>query len=296
MKNCKRIEFKKSAEKFLNGKVKAITRKSITACLLATVMMVAFFHVNVFATQGFGSQSFIISIDGLSFEVWGYGSEEIIIDPSIRLRDIAYILNGTPAQFNIVATPNDSWDFWIKRGTAYTVTNTELQPIIEWRRALFGSLGFLPGNSSPGFGRIAFQNTVIGFDGEDSPAFSISVIAVQDIDDMYFSLLDLSYWLGFNVEWIWKPYTNYRVNILTVPPNAPTPSRHICKETFPVGSQQLIDYAYVLRVRTAPGNHYDTLTFVNRGDEFEILDYCGRFVQIETAHGQGWIFAGFLSR
>jgi hypothetical protein len=63
-----------------------------------------------------------------------------------------------------------------------------------------------------------------------------------------------------------------------------------------VGSVQTIDYAYVLRVRTGAGNHYDILTFVNRGDEFKIHDYFGRFVQIETAQGRGWIFASFLSR
>ena len=280
----------------MNSRVKEITRKSIAACLLAMMMVVAFFPVDVFATHGFDSQSFRISVDGLSFEVWGYGSGEIILDPSIRLRDIAYILNGTSAQFNIITSPCDSWDFWIQRGSPYLVTFTELQPISEWRRALFGSYGFLPGENSPGFGRTAFQDIVIGLDGEDYPSFSISITAVRDIDDIYFSLYDLSYWLGFSVEWARETGVGEWVAISTVPPTVPTPSRHIRRETFPVGSQQLIDYAYALRVRTGAGNHYDTLTFVNRGDGFEILDYCGRFVQIETAHGRGWIFAGFLSR
>ena len=133
----------------MSGRVKAITRKSITAWLLVTVMAVAFFPVDVFATHGFGSQSFRISVDGSSFEVWGYGSGGITIDPSIRLRDIAYILNGTPAQFNIITSPCDSWDFWIQRGAPYLVTFTEFQPISEPRRALFGSYGFLPGENAP---------------------------------------------------------------------------------------------------------------------------------------------------
>ena len=280
----------------MNNSVKAITKKSITAWLLVTVMMVAFFPVDVFATHGFSSQSFRISVDGSCFQVWGYISGEIALEPSIRLRDIAYILSGTSAQFDVIATPDDSWDFWIKRGELYTLTSTEMQPISQRRRALFGSYGFLPGSNSPGFGQTPFQNIVIGFDGEDYPAFSISVTSVRDIDDIYFSLYDLSYWLGFNMEWEWEWETGYQVNISTIPPTTPTPGHHIRLDTFSVGSQQLIDYAYILRVRTGPGNHYDTLAFVNRGDEFEILDYCGRFVQIETAHGYGWIFAGFLSR
>jgi len=78
--------------------------------------------------------------------------------------------------------------------------------------------------------------------------------------------------------------------------NRPTPSRYINRNTFPIGSRQMIDYAYALRVRTGPGNEYDILTFVHPGDEFEILDYSRRFVQISTPRGNGWIFAGFLSR
>jgi hypothetical protein len=203
-------------------------------------------------------------------------------------------LNGTAAQFDIISPPDDSRDFWIKRGAPYRATSMELQPFDEWRRALFGSYGFLAGENSPGFGQSPFQDTIIGFDGEDYPAFSIAVTAVSDIDDIYFSLFDLSYWLGFSVEWTWE--TGDNVNILTVPPSARTPSRHIRRDTFPVGSRQVIDYAHTLRVRTGAGNHYDTLTFVNRGDEFEILDYSQCFVKIETEQGRGWIFAGFLSR
>jgi len=88
----------------------------------------------------------------------------------------------------------------------------------------------------------------------------------------------------------------FSADVFAVSPNSPTPSGYIFKDTFPVGSWQVIDYANTLIVRTGPSNDYRILTFVNRGDEFIIHDYQRRFVQIETDKGLGWIFAGFLSR
>jgi len=270
--------------------------KLTTICFLVIIVFTMILPMNVFATHGFGSQRFRVFVNYLPFEAWGYGSGEIIVDPSLRLRDLAYILNGTPSQFDIIETPDGHWDYWIKRGAPYIIDGTELQPIADCRRALFGSYGFLPGASSPGFDSAPFQNIIIGFDGEDYPDFSISVVAVRDIDDTYFSLYALSYWLGFQATSTWEPGEGYHIHIITEPQTVPTPGHHIRQDTFPIGSRQRIDYAYVLRVRSGPGNHYATKTFVHRGDEFTILDYHGRFVRVETTQSYGWIFAGFLSR
>jgi len=76
----------------------------------------------------------------------------------------------------------------------------------------------------------------------------------------------------------------------------PAPSRQVNSHTFPIGSRQVVDYAYSLRVRTGPSVDYDVLAYVHRGDVVEVLDYSGRFVQICTPRGKGWIYSGFLSR
>jgi hypothetical protein len=109
---------------------------------------------------------------------------------------------------------------------------------------------------------------------------------------------DLSYWLGFRIDFVLSRNNDFveSISVSTAPQNVPTPSRLIGAETFPVGSRQVIDYANTLTVRTAPRNNSQILTHVHRGDEFEILAFSNRFVQIKTPRGYGWIFAGFLSR
>jgi len=270
-----------------------VRKAKIITIVISAVFIAALFYMPVFATHGFSSMAFRIFVDGNHpFEVWGYGSGEIDISPSLRLRDVAFMLNGTPAQFDIIIPPEGSGvDFWIKRGAPYTPSFTELQEIRERRNALFGAYGFLPGDSR-GFVRDPFQRVTIGFDGGDFSANIVSIVAVVDVDDTFFPLECLAYWLGFEINegrWGWNFY------ISTTPNNRPTPSRHITRDTFPIGSRQVIA-AHTLTVRTGAGDRYDVLTFVNRGEEFEILDYNGRFVQIYTNRGKGWIFAGFLSR
>ena len=132
-----------------------------------------------------------------------------------------------------------------------------------------------------------------GIDGIDSPAITISLEVINDNDAPRFSLLDLRYWLGYSVDDL---ILGRSIVITPESINQRTPSRHITENTFTIGSQQVIDYASVLTVRTGPGNHYDVLTFLTRGDIVNIVDYNGKFVQISTDHGYGWIFAGFLSR
>ena len=281
--------------------MKKIAKHSIMG-ILVTVMLSALFPTVVSATHGFSSGLFTVSVDGTHFEIWGYHGDVMpgtwvfgFGTPAFRLRDIAYVLNGTPAQFEILEIDDDRWDFWIKRGEMYTVTGTEMQPILEHRNALFGSYGFLP-CCSHGFGSEPHQGVILGIDGDEYPAITIPLGVIQDVDDMYFSLSDLAFWLGFDLEWVFIPWVESRYAITTIPTILPTPSHHIRRDTFPIGTVQTISYAHVLTVRVGPGNHYNILTFVHRGDEFTILDYYRRFVQICTPEGLGWIFAGFLSR
>ena len=274
------------------------TKLTVTTLIVSLVLSLLL-PVSVSATTGFGSTVIPYYVNGQRFDVHGYRGDSAVILPAVRLVDIAYMLNGTSAQFDIATPPQGGgWDFWIKRGTPYTPTGAEMQPIPE-RMAVFGSEGLITSEAhgTRGFRENPYRSIVVGFDGGNYPAFSVTLPIVQDIDDIYFSVYELSYWLGFHVVDFngWDNW-NETLEIVTTPHGRPTPSRHINRNTFPIGSLQVIDYAYALRVRTGPGIDYDVLTFVHRDDEFEILDYNRRFVQINTASGKGWIFAGFLSR
>lgn len=269
--------------------------KPIIVGVLASVFLVSIFLVEVFAEEVFYGR-FSISVDGQPFEVWGVNG--------IRLQDAAFMLNGTSAQFDI-AEPPYGWDFWIRRGEPYTPDGTELQRVSARNpnaRLIMDEFsdGYHPApyfrHGTFGFRGLPHRIIALGLDGSETPAITIS-LAVANVEDSFFSLHDLAYWLGFELTGdMWDNWrgADYAISMRTR--NVSTPWHFIRRDTFPIGTRQVIDYAYVLRVRTGPGNNYDVLTFVERGDEFEILDYNGRFVQIYTNRGKGWIFAGFLSR
>jgi len=277
--------------------MKQIFCKAVAA-IICVVVVFAAFPTNAFAAQVIGSMEFTVYVDGFPFHVWGLlhglfneGDESPAGSTRVKLCDLAYMLNGTPAQFDIVTPPESGvWDFWIRRGAAYTPNGTEMQEITPSRAVLFGSSGGIT-ELGLSFDRL-FHRAIIGFDGEYAPAHTITLAALRDIDDIFLPIYDLSYWLGFTFMEDWSsPHS-----ISATPTRTSTPNMHIRRDTFPVGTRQTIDYASVLRVRTGPANSYDILTFVHRGEEFEILDYRWGFVQIETPRGTGWIFAGFLSR
>ena len=263
--------------------------KTIVAGFLVVIFLLS--PMPVFATMYHWYERFSISVEGMPFEVYGMDG--------VRLQDAAFMLNGTSAQFDI-AEPPCGWDFWIRRGEAYTPDGTELQRPTSRNVKRVGDVGF-----SDGFHPRPYvymwgswrRNIIIGLDGDNYPAITISIWVSKLGEYTYFSLRDLAYWLGFELTGImWEDWRGADYFIATGTRNAPTPSRFIRHDTFPIGTMQTIAYAYTLRVRTGPGNGYDVLTFVHRGYEFEILDYSGRFVQIYTSRGAGWVFAGFLSR
>lgn len=269
--------------------------KRIIAGLLAVVLMSQLLPMHVSAAQFFYYGRHPIFVDGQFFETWGING--------LLLQDAAFIFNGTSAQFDI-AEPPDGWDFWIRRGEAYTSDGTELQPVsARHANARLNVDSFSDWLHPTPYRRNwiwtrTSRQVVLGLDGGDYPAFTISLDVFYYLEDIFFDLRDLALWLGFMLESeVWEDGRGADFIIETAcKQNLPTPGRFILRDTFPIGTLQKIDYAYALRVRTGPSNDYDVLTFVHRGDEFEILDYSGRFVQIYTSHGAGWIFAGFLSR
>jgi len=163
--------------------------------LSAILILAVHLPMLVYATGGFGSARTTISVDGQVFELHGYDGDGPM--PAFRLRDIAYILQGTPAEFDIRESPDNRWDYWIIPGGVYTPTGAEFQSM-EDRHALFGSYGFIPsGGGSFGFEMNPIQSAVLGLGGIDAPSNSVPITVVRDADDTYFPLYELGLLLGF---------------------------------------------------------------------------------------------------
>ena len=168
--------------------------------ILLTVFILPSFPVVVHATHGINSWYFRVNVNGNEpFVLHGYESA-FTGGPYLRLRDIAYILNGTRAQFNI-------HEDQIFRGRPYTPDGTELQPITERRYVLFGSMdGYLsshrfPRSRSGRIRREAEPYQTVNFTMHWG--WGISVVSefgvIKDIDDTFFLLSELGYYLGFCV-------------------------------------------------------------------------------------------------
>jgi len=76
----------------------------------------------------------------------------------------------------------------------------------------------------------------------------------------------------------------------------PTPVDQIHAAMFPVGSEQRVEYASALHVRRGPHPRYAAFTHVTRGTVVTVLEYRDKWIRINTSAGEGWIYAGYLSR
>jgi len=76
----------------------------------------------------------------------------------------------------------------------------------------------------------------------------------------------------------------------------PTPANQLHAGMFPVGSRQRVEYAAALNVRRGPGVRYAAFNHLTRGTHVYILEFRGGWARVDTNHGQGWIFTGYLSR
>jgi len=76
----------------------------------------------------------------------------------------------------------------------------------------------------------------------------------------------------------------------------PTPVDQIHAGMFPVGSEQRVEYASALNVRRGPHPRYAAFTHITRGTVVTVLEYRDKWVRISTSSGEGWIYAGYLSR
>ena len=131
--------------------------------ILSTVLVLAsYLPTTVHATWGMYSGRTTIYVNDQIFELHGY-SGDVTRHAFFRLRDIAYIMRGTPVEFDIRESPDNRWGYWIVTGATYIPIGMELQPTLERRQALFGSYGFVA-SGSQGFGINPFQHTCIRHD------------------------------------------------------------------------------------------------------------------------------------
>lgn len=84
--------------------------------------------------------------------------------------------------------------------------------------------------------------------------------------------------------------------VFASPLGSPTPVNHIHAGMFPVGSEQMVDYAHFLNVRRGPFPTYEAFTVLPRGTVVTVLEYRQKWIRVDTPSGQGWIYAGYLSR
>ncbi|MCL2224679.1 MAG: hypothetical protein FWB96_06905 [Defluviitaleaceae bacterium] len=168
----------------------------LSACLLAALVLFSPITVRA-TTDAVVSSRFEILADDEKFELWGYFTYTGIL--YFCIYDMAYILRGTPAQFDIRAANSGLAYLRILRGETYTPTGTEFQPIPETRFASRADGGGLFGWEGNGFDFYPEQTLIIEIDGTViEPATSIALRTIQDINNTYFHIWDLAALLGFD--------------------------------------------------------------------------------------------------
>jgi len=154
------------------------------------ISVIAYRATPVRATVGPFVSHVPVLVDDRLFEMWVV--EWDYSEPFFRLRDLAYMLNGTPAQFDIREPLDDGYDVWIVRGGAYTPTGDELMPI---QGEVFDDVG------PAWFGGSGRVNVLVGVDGTDAPETFVSITVLTDDDDIYFAFSGIAPLLGVTYVW-----------------------------------------------------------------------------------------------
>ena len=163
---------------------------------------------SVYATpDGWLYGQHVIYVNEQRFEVWGYRLWDEY--GNYRLRDIAYILNGTSAQFNIWEPLGAHLHFWIERNVPYEPIGTELthfyEEHLEWRQ--IGGFHAYAGQHLP------LQHVILSMDGSFVPEVNTVVTVLTsfgfpineparlvDLNQVYFAMENLAGLLGFRLE------------------------------------------------------------------------------------------------
>ena len=125
-----------------------------------------------------------VTVDGKAVEFQMYALMDGIGNGTnyIKLRDMAYILNGTEAQFS-VGYDNATKKIALASGESYEASGAEMKTPYSGDRAFTG------------------RNQSVLVDGDAVSMFAITLLDDQGGGYTYFKLRDLGEALGFNVGW-----------------------------------------------------------------------------------------------
>ena len=149
----------------------------------------------------------VVYVNGQRFEAWGYSFWNGY--GNFRLRDIAYMLNGTSAQFNVREPLDGYLHFWIERNVPYVPIGTELgylyEEQLDWRT--IGAFRFYAVEHSPR------QSVILSLDGSETPRINTVVEVLTssgfpineperltDLNQVYFDIASIAGLLGFSLE------------------------------------------------------------------------------------------------
>jgi len=167
-----------------------------------------------FATPGgWFYEQHAIYVNGQRFDVWGYRNVDWKEFGEYRLRDIAYILDGTSAQFNIREPLDGHLHFWIERNVPYLPIGKELTYFYEDDEDESGFLRRLGQFHAYAVVHNPVQQVILSVDGVDTPTANIVVTVLTsfgfpqgelerlaDLDQVYFDISDFAGILGFNLD------------------------------------------------------------------------------------------------
>ena len=177
-----------------------IKGKAIMAMFLAAVILIVHAPTEVRATHWIFAMPTTVVVNGESLELWGYGDSSP--PSSFRLRDIAYVLNGTAAQFNVQQLDSQlSRNVLIELGMPYRPTGTEMRPILEERYFLAGSYGLIDGTESIEGISTEIVTLNISYGGTIKNVLTIN--AIIDPDGIYLSTFDFTNFLDIDMHVDW---------------------------------------------------------------------------------------------
>jgi len=183
---------------------KLYAKSKIYLCIIVSLFLIMCFSKPVYATvDSVWSGEFVLRVDGTDYKLWGYSTDMAI--HYFCLFDMAYILNGTTAQFNVRRSPGEQWDFWIVRGEPFVLNDEQEFPYVTLFREIPNRFatradgGGLFGWEWEGSGFLRYpeQTFVLGVDGDAVPETSLAIRTIEDINNVYFMLSDLAEILGF---------------------------------------------------------------------------------------------------
>jgi len=167
-------------------------KKFVCVFLLAIILLAPFV---AYATVGPFAQEAVVFLDDETFTVWGVRDDMAI--SHVRLRDLAYILNGTAAQFNLAEADCEYLSYRIIRSEPYIPRGDELQPI-AYSRISEHEEWFMGGGWFYGW----LTRTKIGVSGETTPETVLRFQFVYSNGyDYFFPLSQMGALLGFSLEW-----------------------------------------------------------------------------------------------